>query len=77
MLSSTPAFTGISESIDLFEPPTTLPPQTEISEAGAIRPVFERQQVIVASRLEGSRKRIRGIEQTNHIMSACDLLPLQ
>ena len=46
MLSSTPAFTGISWSFDLFEPSTTLPPRTEISEACAVPPVFERQEVI-------------------------------
>ena len=42
-----------------------------------VPPVFERQEVIVTNRPEGSRKRKRGIEQPNHIMSACDLLPLQ
>ena len=75
MLSSTPAFTGISGSFDLFEPPTTLPPQTEISEACAVTPVFEREEVIVISRPEGCQKRKRGIEvieQPNHIMSASD-----
>ena len=77
MLSSTPAFTGISGSFDLFEPPTTLPPQTEISEACAVPAVFERQEVIATSRPEGSRTRKRGIEQPNHILSVCDLLPLQ
>ena len=42
--------------------------------------MFEKQEVIISSRPEGSRKRKRGIEvieQPNHIMSACDLLPLQ
>ena len=41
LLSSTPAFIGISGSFDLFEPPITLPPQTEISEACAVPPVCE------------------------------------
>ena len=41
MLSSTPGFTGISGSVDLFQPPTTLlPPQTEIIEASDVTPVF-------------------------------------
>ena len=39
--------------------------------------MFEKQKVIATSRPEGSRKRKRGIEQPNHILSACDLLPLQ
>ena len=68
MLSSTPAFTGISGS---FDPP----PQTEIDEACAVPPVFDRQEVIVTSRPEGIRKRAKGA--LNYIMSACDLLPLQ
>ena len=42
MLSSTPTFTGISGSVDLFQPPTTLlPPQTEVIEASAVTPVFQ------------------------------------
>ena len=41
-ISSKPAFTGISESIDLFEPPKTLPTLTEISESCAVPQVFER-----------------------------------
>ena len=56
MLSRAPAFTGIG-GFDLFEPPTTLPPQTEISEACAVTPVFEREEVIVISRPEGCQKR--------------------
>ena len=39
--------------------------------------MFERQEVIVTSRLEGSRKRKRGIEQPNKTLSASDLLTLQ
>ena len=76
MLSRTPAFTRISGSVDLFQPPTTLPPQTEIIEASAITPVFEGPEVTV-SRPVGNRKRKRSIEQPNHIISVCDLLPLQ
>ena len=66
VLPSTPAFTGISG--DLFQPPTMLPPQTEISTACAVPPVFERQEVILTSRPEECRKRKRGIEQPNHIL---------
>ena len=40
MLSSTPAFIGISGSVDLFQLPTTLPPQTEITKASAVTSVF-------------------------------------
>ena len=39
-LSRTPTFTGISGSLDLFQPPATLPPLAEIIEASAITPVF-------------------------------------
>ena len=41
MLLSTPAFTETSGSVDMSQPPTTLPPQTDISEASAVAPVFE------------------------------------
>ena len=78
MFSSTPAFTGISGSVDLFQPPTTLlPPQTEIIEASAVTPVFEGPEVTVSSRPVGNRKRKRSIEQPNHMISVCNLLPLQ
>ena len=73
MLPSTPTFMGISGSFDLYEPPTRLPPRTEISEASSVTSVFEGQEVIVTSHPEAKR----GIEQPNHIMSTCDLLPLQ
>ena len=78
MLSSTPAFIGISGSVDLFQPPTTLlPPQTEIIEASAVTPVFEGPEVTVSSRPVGNRNRKRSIEQPNYIIPVCDLLPLQ
>ena len=58
MLSSTPGFTGISGSVDLFQPPTTLlPPQTEIIEASAVSPVFEGPEVTVSSQTVGYRTR--------------------
>ena len=41
MLSSTPAFTGLSGSVDLFQP------QTEIIEACAVTPVFEGQRLLL------------------------------
>ena len=77
MLLRTPSFTGISVSVDLFQPPTTLPPQTEIIEVSAITPVFEGPEVTVSSRPVGNRKLKRSIEQPNHIISVCNLLPLQ
>ena len=78
MLSRTPAFTGISGSVDLFQPPTALlPQQTEIIEASDVTPVFDGPEVDVSSRPVGNRKRKRSIEQPNHIISVCDLLPLQ
>ena len=56
MLSSTPAFTGISGSVDRFQPPTTLlPTQTEIIEASAVTPVFERPEVTISNRPVGNR----------------------
>ena len=64
-------------SFDLFEPPTTLPPHKQKSVEPVLYHQFDRQEVIVNSRPEGSRKRKRGIEQPNRILSACDLLPLQ
>ena len=78
MLWSTPAFTGISGSVDLFQPLTTLlPSQTEIFEASAITPVFEVPEVTVSSLPVGNRKCKRSIEQPNHIISLCDFHPLQ
>ena len=47
MLSRTPAFTGINGSVDLFQPPATLPPQTEIIEASDVTPVFEWPEVLL------------------------------
>ena len=47
MFSSTPAFTGISGSVDLFQALTTLPSHTEISETSAVTPVFEGPEVTV------------------------------
>ena len=78
MLLSTPAFTGISGSVDLFQLPTTLlPPQTEIIEASAVTPVFEPPEVTVSSCSVGNRKRKRSLKLPNHMVSVCDLLPLQ
>ena len=77
MLSNTPAFIGISGRVDLFQPPTTLPPQTEITEARAVTPVFEGSEVTVSSRPEVNRRHKRNIRQPNYMMSVCDLPPLQ
>ena len=72
MLSSTPAFTGISGSVDLFQPPTALPPQTEIIEASAITPVFDVPEVTVRGRPVGNRKLKRSFEWPNYIISLCN-----
>ena len=78
MFSSTPAFTRICGSVDLFKAATAFPSHTEISETSAVPPVFEGPEVIVVSnRPEGSRKRKRSIEQPNQSTSVSDLLPLQ
>ena len=78
MLSSTPAFTGISGSVDLFQLPTTLlPPQTEIIEASDVTPVFEGSEATGSSRPVGNQKLKGSIEQPNHMISVCTLLPLQ
>ena len=69
MLSFTPALTGISGSVDLFQPPTTLLTQTEIIEASDVTPVFERPEVTVSSRRVRNRKCKRSIEQPNHMIS--------
>ena len=69
MFSSTPALNEISGSVDLIQPSTTLPPQTEIIEASAITPVFKVPEVTVGSRPVGNRKRKRNFEQQNHIIS--------
>ena len=75
MFSSTPAFTGICGSIDLFQAPTALPSHTEISETSVVMPVFEGPEVTaVSNRPEGRRKRKKSIEQST---SVSDLLPLQ
>ena len=78
MFSSTPGFTGICGSADLFQAPTALPSHTEISETSEDTPVFEGPEVtVVSSRPEGRRKRKRSIEQPNQSTSVSDLLPLQ
>ena len=78
MFSSTPAFTGICGSVDLFQAPTALPSHTEISETSEVTPVFEGPEVtVVSNRPEGRRKRMRSIEQPNQPISVSDLLPLQ
>ena len=79
MFSSTPAFTGICGSVDLFQAPTALPSHTEISETRAVTPVFEgsAEVTVVNNRPEGRRKRKRSIEQPNQSTSVSDLLPLQ
>ncbi|KAI6650212.1 Myb-related transcription factor, partner of profilin-like [Oopsacas minuta] len=75
IFSSTPAFTGICGSVDMFQAPTALPSHTEISESSEVTPVFEGPEVtVVNSRPEGRRKRKRSIEQST---SVSDLLPLQ
>ena len=76
MFSSTPAFTGICGSVDLFQAQTALPSHTEVSETSAVTPVFEGQEVtVVSNRPEGRRKRKRSIEQPNQSTSVSDLLP--
>ena len=63
MFSSTPAFTGICGSVDLFQAPTAL---------------FEGPEVtVVSNRPEGRSKRKRSIEQPNQSTSVSDLLSLQ
>ena len=76
MFSSTPAFTGICGSVDMFQAPTAFPSHTEISETSEVTPVFEEpaEVTVVSSRPEGRRKRKRSIEQST---SVSDLLPLQ
>ncbi|KAI6657170.1 hypothetical protein LOD99_15956 [Oopsacas minuta] len=55
MFSSTPAFTGICSSVDLFQAPTALLSHTEISESREVTPVFEgpAEVTVVNSRPEG------------------------
>ena len=78
MFSSTPAFTRICGSVDLFQAPKALPSHTEISETSAVTPVFEGPEVtVVSNRPEGRRKRKRSIEQPNQSTSVSDLIPLK
>ena len=76
--SRTPAFTGISGSVDLFQSPTNITSSSNrIIEASVVTPVFDVPEVTVSSRPVGNRNRKRSIEQPNHIISVCNLLPLQ
>ncbi|KAI6647067.1 hypothetical protein LOD99_8904 [Oopsacas minuta] len=74
MFSSTPAFSGICGSADMFLAPTTLPSHTEISESREVTPVFEGPEVtVVSSHPEGRCRRKRSIEQSTKVSN---LLPL-
>ncbi|KAI6661407.1 hypothetical protein LOD99_13278 [Oopsacas minuta] len=75
MFSSTPAFSGICGSVDMFQAPTTLPSHTEISESREVTLVFEGPEVtVVNSHPERRYRRKRSIEQSTKVS---DLLPLQ
>ena len=91
MLEGTPAFSGISGSVDLFQGPLMSPSthtsaaDLPLNESSSMVPVLEELEAVDSSRpayigavtIERNRKRKRTTENLASILSACDLLPLQ
>ena len=91
MLEGTPAFSGISGSVDLFQGPLMSPSahtsaaDLHLNESSSMVPVPEELEAVDSSRpaytgavtIGRSRKRKRTTENLAPILSACDLLPLQ
>ncbi|KAI6653937.1 hypothetical protein LOD99_3113 [Oopsacas minuta] len=66
MFSSTPAFTGICGSVDMFQAPTALPSHTEISESSEVTPVFEGPEVTVVNSRQREGVGVRGASNSQH-----------
>ena len=81
MLSTTPAFTGIRGSFDLFEHPTTLPSRTESMELVLYHQCLRDKKLllpVVQKEAGSAKKALKWLNnQIIYVMSACDLLPLQ
>ena len=89
MLEGTPAFSGISGSVDLFQGPLMSPSthtsaaDLHLNESSPMVPVPEELEAVDSSRpaytgavtIGRSRKRKRTTENLAPILSACDLLP--
>ena len=81
MLSTTPAFTGIRGSFDLFEHPTTLPSRTESMKLVLYHQCLRDKKLllpVVQKEAGSAKKALKWLNnQIIYVMSACDLLPLQ